>query len=317
MKAKILKVQHLVISEHYIGQRLDNFLFSYLKGVPKSKIYRILRTGQIRVNKKRTKYKYKLIEGDTLRIPPLHILETKKIFLSPNRKEISILEKAILFEDNHILILNKPSGIAVHGGSGLSFGVIEGLRLLRPNSHLELVHRLDRDTSGLLLLAQKRSALRSLHEQLRTKEVRKEYLALVQGKWPPNCKIATLPILKKYSNNQDNIVCIDIHGKASETHFSVEEYFNDATLLKVRPITGRTHQIRIHTSYLGHPIAFDNRYGLSNFDKKIIKTGLNRMFLHAHFMKFKHPHSGQLLKFHAPLDKNLQNCLINLRNQNS
>lgn len=227
---------------------------------------------------------------------------------------MAALSEVILYEDDHILVLNKPSGTAVHGGSGLSFGVIEGLRALRPEARfLELVHRLDRDTSGVLLVAKKRSALRSLHEQLRDKGMQKDYLALVRGQWQSHTKVVQAPLLKNILQSGERIVRVSQEGKPSETRFKVEERYEFATLVRCSPVTGRTHQIRVHTQYAGHPIAFDDRYGDREFDKQLSATGLNRLFLHAAALKFTHPGSGEVMRVEAPLDNQLKHCLQVLR----
>ena len=210
-----------------------------------------------------------------------------------------------------------PSGTAVHGGSGLSFGVIEGLRALRPEARfLELVHRLDRDTSGVLLVAKKRSALRSLHEQLREKGMQKDYLALVRGQWQSHVKSVQAPLLKNILQSGERIVRVSQEGKPSETRFKVEERYAFATLVRCSPVTGRTHQIRVHTQYAGHPIAFDDRYGDGEFDRQLTEagTGLNRLFLHAAALKFTHPGTGEVMRIEAPMDEGLKRCLQKLRN---
>lgn len=314
MKTETPAVRIVAISADEAGQRIDNFLRTHLKGVPKSMIYRIVRKGEVRVNKKRIKPEYKLAEGDEVRIPPVRVAEREEDAISPHLKKVAALEQVILYEDDHILVLNKPSGTAVHGGSGLSFGVIEGLRALRPEARfLELVHRLDRDTSGVLLVAKKRSALRSLHEQLREKGMQKDYLALVRGQWPSHIKAIQAPLLKNILQSGERIVRVNSEGKASETRFKVEERFDIATLVRCSPITGRTHQIRVHTLHAGHPIAFDDRYGEREFDKQLIGTGLNRLFLHAAALRFTHPNTGEILRIEAPLDNKLKQCLKILR----
>lgn len=309
-------VQIVAISAEEAGQRIDNFLRTQLKGVPKSMIYRILRKGEVRVNKKRIKPEYKLQAGDEVRIPPVRVAEREEAAVSPKLERVASLTAAILYEDEYILVLNKPSGTAVHGGSGLSFGVIEGLRALRPEARfLELVHRLDRDTSGVLLVAKKRSALRSLHEQLREKGMQKDYLALVRGQWPSHVKAVQAPLLKNILQSGERIVRVSSEGKPSETRFKVEERYAFATLVKASPITGRTHQIRVHTLHAGHPIAFDDRYGEREFDKQLSATGLRRLFLHAAALSFMHPHSGDRMRIEAPLDDELKQCLAVLRKQ--
>ena len=308
------QVSFITISEENEAQRIDNFLITYLKGVPKSMIYRILRKGEVRVNKKRIKPEYKLAIGDEVRIPPIRVSEKTVFEISTKLNKVADLEKAIIYEDDVILAINKPSGIAVHGGSGLSFGVIEGLRALRPEAKfLELVHRIDRETSGILLIAKKRSALKSLHEQLRLKQMQKNYLALVKGNWPSECKVVQAPLLKNVLKSGERVVKVNAEGKPSETRFKVEERFGFATLVKASPVTGRTHQIRVHTQYANHPIAFDDRYGDSQFDALLADSKLNRLFLHAANVKFIHPKTLQEMQLHAPLDDVLQNCLTKIR----
>ncbi|WP_042860226.1 23S rRNA pseudouridine(955/2504/2580) synthase RluC [Dickeya sp. NCPPB 3274] len=314
MKTENPTVQFLTISAEEAGQRIDNFLRTRLKGVPKSMIYRILRKGEVRVNKKRIKPEYKLLDGDEVRIPPVRQSEREEPTVSASLDKVSALADCILYEDDYLLLLNKPSGTAVHGGSGLSFGVIEALRALRPEARfLELVHRLDRDTSGVLLVAKKRSALRSLHEQLRGKGMQKDYLALVRGQWQSHCKAVQAPLLKNVLQSGERIVRVNSEGKPSETLFKVEERFDCATLVRASPITGRTHQIRVHTQYAGHPIAFDDRYGDREFDAQLADTGLKRLFLHAQALRFEHPHTGETLRIEAPLDAALRHCLQALR----
>ncbi|MDR3431952.1 MAG: 23S rRNA pseudouridine(955/2504/2580) synthase RluC [Rouxiella aceris] len=314
MKTENPEVQIIPISEDEAGQRIDNFLRTFLKGVPKSMIYRILRKGEVRVNKKRIKPEYKLLPGDQVRVPPVRVAERDDAPVSAKLDKVAALEHCILFEDDHLLILNKPSGTAVHGGSGLSFGVIEGLRALRPDARfLELVHRLDRDTSGVLLIAKKRSALRSLHEQLRLKGMQKDYLALVRGEWPAHCKVVQAPLLKNILQSGERIVRVNSEGKPSETRFKIEEKYGFATLIKASPVTGRTHQIRVHAQHAGHPIAFDDRYGDRDFDAQLVGSGINRLFLHAAALRFEHPGTGETLRIEAPLEPKLRNALKKLR----
>ena len=314
MKTENPGVQYVAITAENAGQRIDNFLRTQFKGVPKSMIYRILRKGEVRVNKKRVKPEYKLEEGDEIRVPPVRVAEREEQAVSPKLDKVAALTKAILYEDDHLIVLNKPSGTAVHGGSGLNFGVIEGLRALRPEARfLELVHRLDRDTSGILLVAKKRSALRSLHEQLREKGMQKDYLALVRGDWPSHLKVVQAPLLKNILQSGERVVRVSAEGKPSETRFKVEERFGFATLVKASPVTGRTHQIRVHTLHGGHPIAFDDRYGDREFDEQLAATGLSRLFLHAAALTFTHPNTGEILRMEAPLDGALKHCLAQLR----
>ncbi|MCE4934800.1 23S rRNA pseudouridine(955/2504/2580) synthase RluC [Aliivibrio fischeri] len=309
------KVQFVDIDDDFAGQRIDNFLLARLKNVPKSMIYRIVRKGEVRVNKKRIKPEYKLQEGDVVRIPPVKVPESTAPDL-PNVKlgKVAELEHCIIYEDDHVLILNKPSGTAVHGGSGLKFGAIEALRALRPDARfLELVHRIDRDTSGILLVAKKRSALRRLQEQFRNKTVQKYYFALVMGQWKNSCKVVNAPLLK---NEVNSIVRVNPNGKPSETRFKVLEKFEQATLIQASPITGRTHQIRVHTQYTGHPIGWDDRYGDRRFDAYIGQFGLDRLFLHAANIKFTHPATEELMDISAPMEAKLERVLKGLRSKN-
>jgi 23S rRNA pseudouridine955/2504/2580 synthase len=303
------QVQHVEISEDNSDQRLDNFLISRLKGVPKSHIYRIVRKGEVRVNKGRVDVKYRLAEGDIVRIPPIRVAErTEESFVTQNLK--NALLQGILFEDEGFLVINKPAGFAVHGGSGVSSGIIEGLRLIRPEAHfLELVHRLDKDTSGCLIIAKKRSVLRNLHEIFRNDKVQKTYLALLSGQWFRKQQVITAPLLKNVSKGGERIVVISPSGKAAETLFKRLKIFRNATLVEASPKTGRTHQIRVHAASLSHPIVGDERYGSDEVNKLFKEKGYKRMFLHAQTLKFQHPVSGVLLNISAPLPPQLEKLL--------
>ncbi|WP_286232535.1 23S rRNA pseudouridine(955/2504/2580) synthase RluC [Thalassotalea sediminis] len=307
------QVRFITVDVEDAGQRIDNFLLKTLKGVPKSMIYRLLRKGEIRVNKKRTKPDYKLNDEDVLRIAPIRVSE-KSAPVSTQLNVVANLEKQILFEDDRLLVINKPSGMAVHGGSGVNFGVIEALRALRPDARmLELVHRLDRDTSGCLVVAKKRSALRNLHEQLRHKKVQKFYHALVKGRWSSKLTRVTEGLKKNDLKSGERIVVVDnINGKESETRFKVLQYFKDATLVRAFPVTGRTHQIRVHCQTKGHPIAGDNKYGHPEFDAQMKSLGLKRLFLHAASIEFTHPLTEKRVKIEAPLEKSLEILLTKL-----
>ncbi|GAD78842.1 23S rRNA pseudouridine(955/2504/2580) synthase RluC [Vibrio ezurae] len=305
-------VQFVDIDSDMAGQRIDNFLRNQLKAIPKSMVYRIIRKGEVRVNKKRIKAEYKLQAGDLVRIPPVTIPATEETpALSTKLNKVSELEHCILYEDDHLLILNKPSGTAVHGGSGLKFGAIEALRALRPEARfLELVHRIDRDTSGILLVAKKRSALRHLQAQFREKTVQKYYFALVMGEWKNSIRKVTAPLLK---NEVNSIVRVNPNGKPSETRFKVIEKLNNSTLIQASPITGRTHQIRVHVQYTGHPIAWDDRYGDRRFDAFTAKVGLDRLFLHAANIKFTHPGTEEEMDISAPMESKLTRAIEKLR----
>lgn len=303
-------VRILEVSQENAQQRIDNFLRLHLKGVPKSMIYRIVRKGEVRVNKKRIKPDYKLKEGDQVRIPPVRVAKENAL-PSPKLNKVSQLESSIVYEDDALIIINKPEGLAVHGGSGLDFGVIEGLRSLRPEARfLELVHRLDKATSGCLLIAKKRSMLRALHEQLRNKTMHKQYLALVKGSWDKKWRSVREPLLK---NAQNSIVKVSSEGKPSETRFKIMQRYRNATLIEACPMTGRTHQIRVHTACKGHNIACDDRYGDVDFSKEMNTLGLNRLFLHALHITFYHPVLEKEMTVSAPLCEKLANLLEKLQ----
>lgn len=306
------EVKFVDIDADMAGQRIDNFLRNQLKQIPKSMVYRILRKGEVRVNKKRVKAEYKLQAGDMVRIPPVRISsEENAAPISTKLDKVSELESCIIFEDDSLLILNKPSGTAVHGGSGLKFGAIEALRALRPDARfLELVHRIDRDTSGILLVAKKRSALRHLQAQFREKTVQKYYFALVMGEWKSSCKVVKAPLLK---NEVNSIVRVNPNGKPSETRYKILEKFSQATLVQASPITGRTHQIRVHCQYTEHPIAWDDRYGDRRFDAYTRQMGLDRLFLHAANIKFVHPATEESMDISAPMESKLERVLLALR----
>ncbi len=308
------QVRFITVDSEDAGQRIDNFLLKTLKGVPKSMIYRLLRKGEIRVNKKRTKPEYKLIDKDILRIAPIRVSE-KDTTVSTQLNVVANLEKQILFEDDRLIVINKPSGMAVHGGSGVNFGLIEALRALRPDARmLELVHRLDRDTSGCLVVAKKRSALRHLHEQLRDKKVQKFYHALVKGHWSNKLTRVSESLKKNDLKSGERVVIVDnINGKESETRFKVLQHYQGATLVRAFPVTGRTHQIRVHCQCKGHPIAQDAKYGHPEFDSEMKNLGLNRLFLHAASIEFTHPLSNEKMKVEAPLEPSLEKLLKKLK----
>ncbi|MFA6051434.1 MAG: 23S rRNA pseudouridine(955/2504/2580) synthase RluC [Methylobacter sp.] len=310
-KSAIPKVQLVEINDENCDQRLDNFLIARLKGVPKSRIYRIVRKGEVRVNKGRVDVKYRLAAGDIVRIPPVRVAEkTEETFVGQSLKDA--LQKNILFEDDAFLVLNKPAGFAVHGGSGINSGIIEGLRQIRPEAHfLELVHRLDRDTSGCLLVAKKRSALRKLHELFRDDHVHKTYIALLAGQWAKKKLVVTAPLLKNVSKGGERMVVISQAGKEAETLFRRLKLFRDSTLVEASPKTGRTHQIRVHAASLGHPIVGDDRYGIDEVNRGFKARGYKRMFLHAEKLKFQHPVTGEPLTILAPLPQELEDLLKN------
>jgi 23S rRNA pseudouridine955/2504/2580 synthase len=296
-------VQLIEVAPELAGQRIDNFLRAQLKGVPKTLIYRILRKGEVRVNKGRIKPEYKLQAGDVVRVPPLRLAERDE----PEPLAQGLLERleaAIVYEDKALIVLNKPAGIAVHGGSGLNYGVIEAFRQLRPDAKdLELVHRLDRDTSGLLMIAKKRSMLRHLHEQLRGDGVDKRYMALVRGHWATAKKQVNAPLQKSNLRSGERMVEVDGEGKEALTLFRVLRRFGDfATLVEAKPVTGRTHQIRVHAKHAGHSIAGDSKYGDDDFTREVRDLGGKRLFLHAYELHVPLPDGG-MLKLEAPVDE--------------
>ena len=298
------KVEIVSVTDACESQRIDNFMFIRFKNVPKSKIYNVITKGEVRVNKKRVSPSYKLRIGDSVRLPPFVVEKT--LNFKPKEEKIKQLEHAIIYEDNCLLALNKPYGMASHGGSGISFGVIETLRashVKRP--YLELVHRLDRDTSGCLLLAKKRSTLRSLHELLRKGEITKKYITLVKGIWPKERAI-DLPLIKNQMRSGERIVTVGALGKSTLSIFRPIKFFKETTLLEVELHTGRTHQIRVHALASGFPIAGDEKYGNKDFNRYLKTIGLKRMFLHAYSLSFILP-TGKKLEITAELPKELRN----------
>ncbi len=302
-------VQWVEIDEEQKGQRLDNFLITYLKGVPKTRIYRIIRKGEVRVNKGRVDNKYRLMNGDIVRIPPIRVSQNKTaVELQPTLKHS--LEHEVLYEDEALIVLNKPAGFAVHGGSGINAGVIEALRELRPDARfLELAHRLDKETSGCLLVAKKRSALRVLHELFRGDGVQKTYWALLAGQWQKKQMLVNVPLLRNLGKSGERIVKVSQAGKHAETSFRRLKKYKDFTLVEAKPKTGRTHQIRVHAAWLGHPIVADNRYGDESLNKLFKRRGYQRLFLHAQRLQFKHPLTEQPMDIIAPLATELDELL--------
>jgi 23S rRNA pseudouridine955/2504/2580 synthase len=305
------KVRKVNVTADEAGQRIDNFLARYLKGVPKSHIYRIIRRGEVRVNSGRIRAQYKVCAGDSVRIPPVRVATEGAA--ADRSRPMRSLAPHILFENERYLVINKPAGFAVHGGSGLSHGVIEALRAERPtDSYLELVHRLDRETSGCLLIAKRRSFLRALHEQLREGRVRKLYLALVAGHWSGGRKKVDAPLRKNQLAGGERIVRVDADGKQAVSLFTPVSCYRDATLVEVNLKTGRTHQIRVHGVHIGHPLAGDEKYGDREFNRAMRGLGLRRMFLHAHMLEFTDPVSGEAVNISAPLDESLRGVLDRL-----
>jgi len=301
---------NIEIQDSQAGQRIDNFLIKHLKGVPKSHIYRILRSGEVRVNSGRKKPHYKLQPGDTLRIPPIRLAENTTAQIP--KSIIDLLNDAILYEDKNLIVINKPAGIAVHKGSGLNFGVIEAFRQIRPEQSLELVHRLDRETSGCLLLAKNRHTLAQLHELLRHEKathIEKTYFALVNGRWSQGKKTFDTGICK-IKRSGEHLMQVDTEGDRAISHFEPMEIFPDCSLMKVTIETGRTHQIRVHAQYAGHAIIGDSKYGDKQANQHFRTMGLKRLFLHAARLYLP---LETALTLEAPLSNDLEALLLQLR----
>lgn len=301
----------LVVEVDAEGQRVDNFLRTRLKGVPKTLIYRILRTGEVRVNRGRVRPEHRLAAGDVVRVPPLRRgQETGRV--PPDGHASRLLRERVLFEDRSLLVLDKPAGLAVHGGSGLSFGVIEALRALRPEApFLELVHRLDRETSGCLMVAKRRPTLRALHALLRSGEVKKDYMALLVGRLEGPREVR-VPLRKNVLQSGERVVRASEEGKAAFTRFEPMAHGSEVTLVRATPLTGRTHQIRVHAAGTGHPVAGDLKYGDPDRNHALRAKGLRRLFLHAHSLRFRHPDSGEPVEITAPLTEELRGVLTAL-----
>lgn len=306
-------VQLVTVDDNHDGQRIDNFLFGQLKGVPRTLVYRILRKGEVRVNKGRAKPEHKLAAGDVVRIPPLHIPEPDAPAKASGNL-LEVLESRILFEDQYLIAINKPAGLAVHGGSGIRLGLIEALRQMRPQEKmLELVHRLDRDTSGCMLIAKRRSALTALHEDLRAGRVDKRYLALVYGRWPARIKDVKVSLLK---NEVASMVRVSDAGKSAHTGFTIKQQFTDYTLLEVKPYTGRTHQIRVHAKHAGHSLVCDEKYSDAEKNAVAKTQGFKRLCLHAASLVFTHPISQEKLHITAELPEDIAVPLQKLETKN-
>ncbi len=307
------QVRIIDVTRDEAGQRIDNFLARYLKGVPRSHIYRILRRGEVRVNSSRIRAQYKVKSGDKVRIPPVRVAPDKEK-TTPGKRLLTI-EDSILLENTHLLVIDKPAGVAVHGGSGISHGIIEALRLIRPDApYLELVHRLDRETSGCLIIAKRRSALRALHEQLRAGRMNKRYLALVRGDWPGGSRSVAVALRKNQLQGGERVVRVDDQGKEAVTLFHPVSTHGPASLVDVELKTGRTHQIRVHAAYIGHPLAGDEKYGDDEFNRIMKGYGLRRLFLHAHRIEFTDPGSGEIVDVSTPPGQDLKQVLDALDN---
>jgi len=299
----------LEVGEESVGQRVDNFLIRLAKGVPKSHVYRILRSGEVRVNKGRVGADYRLVLGDTVRVPPIRVAERSTLPSTAPAREFDVV-----FEDEALIVIDKPAGVAVHGGSGVSHGVIEQLRQARPQAKfLELVHRLDRETSGLLLVAKKRAALTRLQDMFREGgSINKRYLALVKGRWLNATQHVKLPLLKYLTAEGERRVSVSPEGKVSHSVVRLLARWENFSLVEVELRTGRTHQIRVHLAHLGFPLAGDDKYGDFALNKSLQKNGLKRMFLHAAKLNFAHPLSGEAIALEAPLPEELASFVARL-----
>ncbi len=304
-------VRFLTVTADHDGQRIDNFLMAQLKGVPRSRIYRMLRSGEVRVDRGRAKADRRLRAGETVRVPPVREAAATAAPAVPGGLLADIRQR-ILLERPGFFVLDKPAGLAVHGGSGLSFGLIEALRQLYPGESLELAHRLDRDTSGCLLVARSRKALLHLHRQLREQGMTKRYWALAKGKWPAHCRTVSAPLEKNQLQSGERRVKVAQAGKESVTQFRVLRRFAQATLVEATPLTGRTHQIRVHALHAGHPLAGDSKYGDDGFNRAMKEQGLKRLFLHAASLAFEDPDDSRAITVEAPLDPALQAFLESL-----
>jgi len=315
----IPSVRHVEVDTEHSGQRLDNFLISQLKGVPKTHIYRLVRRGEVRINKGRSRADYRIQSGDIVRIPPVRTAQTqaRQQATIQDPDQYAWLDTRILYEDDAFLAVDKPAGLAVHGGSGVSLGLIEILRRLRPHARfLELVHRLDRETSGCLLVAKKRAVLLSFHAKLREGHIDKRYLALVAGTWSGKARTVSAPLHKNQLRSGERRVDVAETGKESASRFIPRQRYSSAqdaaitaTLVEIELLTGRTHQARVHAAHVGHPIAGDEKYGDKKFNSAMRVLGLRRLFLHAARLTFGHPVDGHKLQLEAPLPTELTDTL--------
>ncbi|MDB2448724.1 23S rRNA pseudouridine(955/2504/2580) synthase RluC [bacterium] len=308
------KVSFYRVEMDRAGQRIDNFLIGHWKKVPKSRVYRVLRKGEVRVNGKRVKPEYKLVADDEIRIPPVHLPEASTEVVMPGQSLQKHLDSAILYEDDVLVAINKPSGLAVHGGSGIRLGLIESYRAMRPELRfVELVHRLDKDTSGVVLIAKKRSALTTLQAAFRAKTVvKKTYWCLVHGQWSADVTEVDAPLRKQQAVGAERFVRVTPDGKASLTRYRILKTFEQATWIEAQPVTGRTHQIRVHCQYAGHPILGDSKYQSGRAEQLCREMGLERLFLHAAQLRVPHPDSGAELVIEAPIDEALASLLQRL-----
>lgn len=304
-------IRLLEVSASESGQRIDNYLMKHLKGVPRSMIYRLLRKGSVRVNKKRKKADYRIESGDIIKIPPVRTAQAGNVEIPDH--QVDKIKQCVLYDDDSLMVINKPAGMAVHGGSGLAWGLIELVRLAWPEfKSIELAHRLDRYTSGCLLLAKTRPALLNIQQQITSCTLHKSYLALTQGNWKSDKVKIESRLRKNVMQGGERMVQVDPEGKEALSYFKTQTQFAEAALCEVEIVTGRTHQIRVHAASEGHPLAGDTKYGNASFNKRLKVHGLKRMFLHAHQLTFLHPETNKPILVTAPLASELQVILQNL-----
>ena len=307
-------VRHITVDSDSAQRRLDNYLLSHLKGLPRPRVYRMIRSGEVRVNKRRAKPGYRLVPGDVVRVPPIARFD-RGFRARPRPADSKWITERVIYDDNDLLVLDKPSGLAVHGGSGISFGAIELLRAAMPNLKcLELAHRLDRGTSGCLLIAKRRSSLRKLHHMFREGEVGKTYIALLAGHWMGGQRIIDSPLCTEHRQGGERHVRVDKDGKSALTQIEPQVRFDHATLVNAQLLTGRTHQIRVHAASIGHPVLGDRRYGSEDFSLEK-KLGLERLFLHASALNFKSPSNEMYIAVESPLEDDLRAVLARLEGE--
>ena len=320
MTAKIIEqrqVSFLTVDDEHADRRLDNFLIGHFGSIPKTRIYQMIRKGEVRVNKGRIKQDYRLQTGDMVRVPPVYLTPRENSSRPPERLS-ALIRNSIIHEDEYLIAINKPSNVAVHSGSGVEYGVIEILRAQRPEAHfLELIHRLDRATSGCLLIAKDHKTLRGMHDLLKSGAVKKNYLALLRGQLMDTLRTVDVPLSKTGTIPGDRKITVDKSGKQALTHFHLLEHFSVASLSRVELMTGRTHQIRVHAAYIEHPLAGDDKYGDWEFNRAMKKSGLKRLFLHAETLSFEMPDTGKQgtgkqINLRAQLPHELDQCLNNL-----
>jgi len=305
-------VSFITVDDDHADRRLDNFLIGHFTSLPRTRIYRMIRKGEVRVNKGRIKQNYRLQTGDTVRVPPMY-LSTQEKPSTPPEKLSELIGNSIIYEDDYLIAINKPSNIAVHSGSTVQYGVIEILRAQRPETDfLELIHRLDRATSGCLLIAKGHKTLRGMHGILKSGHVKKNYLALLKGQLTDTMRTVDVPLNKVSTESGDRMVRVDNAGKQALTHFHSQEHFRVASLSRIELVTGRTHQIRVHAAYIDHPLAGDEKYGDWEFNRAMEKLGLKRLFLHAETLSFEMPGTGKQIELKAPLPDELDQFLKKL-----